>query len=142
MSDELQSEIWKALYDFFLTEHGRRLDVAAELEVSPGDLKALMRLTPGRGESMRQLADTWRCDASTVTWIVDRLEGRGLAERQPHPSDRRVKVVGLSQEGERLRAELLERLYEPPAALDTLSASDLKALRRIAARLTPDQDRP
>jgi DNA-binding MarR family transcriptional regulator len=136
-TDDLRGEIWKSLYDFFLAEHSQRLDVAAELQVSPGDLKALMRLTPGRGESMRELADTWRCDASTVTWIVDRLEREDLAERRPHPTDRRIKVVALSKKGERLRKELLERLYEPPTALETLSASDLKALRRIAARLQP-----
>jgi DNA-binding MarR family transcriptional regulator len=136
VSENLRGEIWKALYDFFLTEHERRLELAQGLGVSPGDLKALIRLEPGRGESMRQLADTWRCDASTVTWIVDRLEKQGLAERRPHPTDRRVKVVALSRKGERVRGELLDRLYEPPAALAELSQTDLKALRRVAGHLS------
>lgn len=133
----IQSEIWKSLYEFLLAEHERRLESASELRVSPGDLKALMRVTPGRRQSMRELADTWRCDASTVTWIVDRLESQGLAERQAHPTDRRVKVVVLSRKGERLRRTLLERLYEPPAALSTLSQAELKTLRRLSARLHP-----
>lgn len=43
------------------------------------------------GRSMSQLADEWLCDASNATWIVDRLEERGLAERETTPTDRRVK---------------------------------------------------
>jgi hypothetical protein len=27
---------------------------------------------------MRGLARDWQCDASTATWIVDRLEAKGL----------------------------------------------------------------
>jgi DNA-binding MarR family transcriptional regulator len=133
-------EIWSALYEFFLAEHERRLECASSLGVSPGDLKALMRLVPGEAEPMRALAVTWRCDASTVTWIVDRLEGRGLVERRMHPTDRRIKAVALSAEGERLRAQLMGHLLEPPAALRELSQSDLSVMRRVAARLRPSPE--
>ncbi|MBB4937189.1 DNA-binding MarR family transcriptional regulator [Streptosporangium album] len=134
----LRSEIWEALYDFFLAEHERNLESVAELGVSPGDLKALMRLVPGQGEPMRALADMWRCDASTVTWIVDRLEKHGYVERQAHPTDRRVKVVVLSGHGEDLRARVLRQLHRPPAALSELSQADLRVLRRLSARLKPE----
>jgi DNA-binding MarR family transcriptional regulator len=132
-----EHEIWSGLYEFLLAEHERRLECASSLGVSPGDLKALMRLLPGHAEPMRALAETWRCDASTVTWIVDRLENRGLVQRQLHPTDRRVKAVALSAEGERLRAQLMDHLLEPPAALRELSDSDLAALRRVSDRLRP-----
>jgi DNA-binding MarR family transcriptional regulator len=136
---QLRSEIWRTLYDLFLEEHERTLESAAELGVSPGDLKALMRLLPGQGASMRELAGMWRCDASTVTWIVDRLEKQGLAERRAHESDRRVKVVALTGAGEQLRSTLLDRLYEPPAALSTLSPKELSTLRALAARMKTGQ---
>lgn len=42
------------------------------------------------------------CEASNLTGLVDRLEARGLVERQPHPDDRRVKCVGLTAAGEQL----------------------------------------
>ncbi|GGQ02346.1 hypothetical protein GCM10010140_35560 [Streptosporangium pseudovulgare] len=138
--ERLRSEIWEALYDFFMAEHERNLEAVAELGVSPGDLKALMRLAPGRGEPMRALADMWRCDASTVTWIVDRLQKQGYVERRPHPTDRRVKVVALSAEGEELRERMLRRLYRPPAVLSELSPGELAALHRVAARLAPPAD--
>ena len=135
---QLRSEIWKSLYEFFLSEHERHMESIAVFGVSPGDLKALMRLVPGRREPMRALADMWRCDASTVTWIVDRLEKQGLVERQAHETDRRIKVVVLSQRGSQLRTELTDRFYRPPAALSELSRSDLKTLRRLAAQLRPE----
>ncbi|MEU8203803.1 MarR family transcriptional regulator [Streptosporangium sp. NPDC049046] len=136
--EHLRSEIWKALYDFFLAEHERRIESLGKLGVSPGDLKALMRLVPGRGEPMRALADMWRCDASTVTWIVDRLEKQGLVERQAHRTDRRVKVVVLSRRGKELQARLTEDLYRPPGILSELSHTDLKAFHRLSSRLRPE----
>jgi DNA-binding MarR family transcriptional regulator len=133
--EELRALAWSALYDLFLEEHRRRLDAVSELGVSPGDLKAMMALEPGRRDSMRALADRWHCDASTVTWIVDRLEKRGLVERHAHERDRRVKAVALSSRGEELRAQLLDDLYRPPSAMAQLSRRDLQALRRLAVRL-------
>ncbi len=133
----LKSETWTALYEFFLEEHERHMESVAGLGVSPGDLKALLRLVPGRREPMRALADMWRCDASTVTWIVDRLEKQGLVERRPHETDRRVKVVVLSPRGRQLRTELTDRFYEPPAVLSELSHADLATLHRLSARLRP-----
>ena len=136
----LRSETWAALYEVFLSQHERHLESLGDSGVSPGDLKALMRLKPGHGAPMRALAETWRCDASTVTWIVDRLEKQGLVERRPLDGDRRVKVVALSEKGTRLRTKLRDRFYEPPAALAGLSHADLTALHRISARLHAESD--
>jgi len=84
---------------------------------------------------MGSLAEEWKCDASTATWIVDRLEAKGLAERRPHPTDRRVKLVGLTPSGTRLKARQVERLYRPPQALLELNLADLVALRNAVAKL-------
>lgn len=140
--EQLKAGIWKALYDFFLDEHELHLAAVAEFGVSAGDLKALMRLAPGRREPMRALADMWRCDASTVTWIVDRLEKQGLVERQAHETDRRVKVVVLSDRGRRLRTQVRNRLYRPPAVLSELSRDDLRTLHRLSGQLRPEAPDP
>jgi DNA-binding MarR family transcriptional regulator len=39
---------------------------------------------------MKQIAGRMHCDASNLTGIVDRLEGRGLVERRVRADDRRV----------------------------------------------------
>jgi DNA-binding MarR family transcriptional regulator len=132
---DLAAQAWKALYDFCRAEYERHLASAAELGLTPGDLKALLWLAPGRPQPMRALAERWGSDASTVTWLVDRLEERGLVERRAHAVDRRVRVVALTEHGEQVRTGLLDQLYRPPAAFTELSRAELQALRTLAAKL-------
>ena len=80
---------------------------------------------------MRSLSDEWGCDASNTTWIVDRLEKRGLAERKAKPGDRRVKLVVLTANGVKARQKLLEGMYEPPPELLDLPRARLDTLHRI-----------
>src|SRR5215510_2570605 len=92
----------------------------ASFGLAPTDAKALLRL--GDGISMRELAVELRCDASNVTAIADRLEARGLAVREPNPSDRRVKRLALTPDGEQAQAALAARIYEDVPFLGALSA--------------------
>ena len=78
---------------------------------------------------MRSLADEWGCDASNATWIIDRLEKRGFAERRAMPGDRRVKLVVLTTAGAKARQKLLEGMYEPPPELLALPRASLEVLR-------------
>jgi Mn-dependent DtxR family transcriptional regulator len=50
---------------------------------------------------MVSLARSLHCHDSNVTGLVDRLEQRGLIERQSNPNDRRVKLIALTKAGER-----------------------------------------
>ncbi|MBB5158005.1 MarR family winged helix-turn-helix transcriptional regulator [Saccharopolyspora phatthalungensis] len=136
-TERLRADIWQALYGLFMAEHESHLEAAAELDVTPGDLKTLIALEPGRADRMRDLAEKWRCDASTVTWVVNRLETRNLVERRAHESDRRVKVVVLSERGVKLRTKLLEHVYRPPEVLANLSAAELQTLHELVKRLCP-----
>ena len=79
------------------------------------------------GELAKQLA----CDNSNVTWITDRLEERGLVERQSAPHDRRVRLLVLTAEGQRLRDEIATRLAEPPAPIAKLSREEVRVLRDV-----------
>jgi DNA-binding MarR family transcriptional regulator len=70
-----------------------------------------------------------------VTWMVDRLERRGLVERRMLPTDRRAKTVALTPLGASTKAELFTRLHEPPADFLALDRATLQALRDALARL-------
>ena len=96
-----------------------------------------MSLEPGATQSMRALADGWRCDASWVTGIVDGLEERGYVQRQAHPTDRRVKVVGLTALGEKAKARALERIYEPPESFTALTPGEQVQLRDLLTKARP-----
>ncbi|MEU0250093.1 MarR family transcriptional regulator [Streptomyces sp. NPDC006235] len=78
---------------------------------------------------MRRLAQRLKCEPSNVTGIVDRLEARGLVERQPDPTDRRVKVAAATPEGRRVARSLRESLRFAREPLAGLSEEERVALR-------------
>jgi DNA-binding MarR family transcriptional regulator len=71
-----------------------------------------------------------------MTWIVDRLEKLGLAERRAVAHDRRVKLVVLTPKGQRTRNQLETEFHEPPLELAGLDRRDLEALAGILAKLS------
>jgi DNA-binding MarR family transcriptional regulator len=55
-----------------------------------------------------------------ITGLVDKLEKRGFIERQPDRKDRRVKMIAVTPAGAKFRAQMLDRLSEPPASVVSL----------------------
>jgi MarR family transcriptional regulator for hemolysin len=51
-----------------------------------------------------RLAELAWLDKTTMVVATDEMERRGLAERRPSPTDRRVKVVAITAEGRRVLA--------------------------------------
>jgi DNA-binding MarR family transcriptional regulator len=122
--------------------HDRVHRICTELELSPPLLKAFIHLGtldvdgPDQGGlRMGDLAEHWGCDASYVTTLADGLQERGLAERRPHPTDRRVKTIVLTPEGRATRERALELLSEPPSAFAALSATEQRQLRDLLHKL-------
>jgi MarR family transcriptional regulator, organic hydroperoxide resistance regulator len=132
----LAAAAWRNIFDFIVGTATFRNRVLADLDLTPNDSRAIGSLDPDAGRSMRSLAQEWNCDASTATWIVDRLERKGLANRTSHPTDRRVTLVVLTPAGEEVRVEMMARTYTPPPELLELDADELLALRDATARLS------
>jgi DNA-binding MarR family transcriptional regulator len=122
--------------------HQRYLETAREFGLNPGATKLLLELEHDDPRPMRALAETFACDASNVTWMVDQLEERGLVERRTLRNDRRVKTVALTALGEKSKAELLRRVYTPPDDLLALPHRDLVALRDALATLPMPESAP
>ena len=124
-------------------EFGARMPVVcSELGLTPGLVKTLHQLVPGEDAPMRELADQWHCDASWVTSLADQLEERGLVERRPHPTDRRVKTLVLTPEGLEVRARVQEVLFAPGDSLDRLTAAEQRQLRDLVRKLGPARRPP
>jgi DNA-binding MarR family transcriptional regulator len=72
--------------------------------------------------------------APTVTALADALEAKGLVERRLDPSDRRVKTLARTAEGERLVRELDESLSRPLESLNRLSPPEQGQLLRLLSK--------
>jgi DNA-binding MarR family transcriptional regulator len=138
---KLAAEIWKALFDFIIATRAQREEVLGHHGLTPNDSRALSSLD-ARGKTMQSLAREWVCDPSNATWVVDRLEKRGLAERRPLPGDRRVRLVALTRAGRSTRDALLQEMYRPPPELLRLERADLEVLVAAVSRLSRIIEKP
>ncbi|MFF3012928.1 MarR family winged helix-turn-helix transcriptional regulator [Streptomyces sp. NPDC057939] len=78
-----------------------------------------------------QLAEIGDMDKTTMVVTVDALEKAGLAERRPSATDRRARVIAVTERGAAV-AEQSTRIVDQvhAEALGSLSATDREALLR------------
>jgi DNA-binding MarR family transcriptional regulator len=129
-----QEQAWRCMLELFFAQRGRMVAVAQEFGLAPQQAIAIKHLKPGRAMPMGELAQALHCDNSNVTGIADRLEAHGLIERRPHPTDRRVKTLVLTERGAAVRDAYEARLGTVPAGLASLSDDDAETLLEIMQR--------
>jgi DNA-binding MarR family transcriptional regulator len=127
------SEAWSLMHWLLVSNKPRMLALSQEFDLPFQGLIAL-RILGGGPRPMGELARILACDSSNMTAITDRLEERGLARREPDRSDRRVKLLVLTAEGEQVRDEITKRLADPPPPIAALSAGEQRQLRDILRR--------
>jgi DNA-binding MarR family transcriptional regulator len=116
----------------FEGEHVERMAaLGGKLQLSPGVIKTLVRLAREDGMSMGEMARSIGCDPSYITALVDDLDERGLARREPAPYDRRVKIIVLTAAGRSMAQDITSVLAVPPASFGALSGTELRQLRDL-----------
>ena len=115
---------------------------ALKAEVAKGELTgpqtAVMRaVVRTRGASLRELSREVSLAHSTVSGIVDRLEKRGLVERDPDPVDKRIVIVRPSATVNSWIGEQLPQLRVGPlqAALQQADPDERESLVEAITRL-------
>jgi DNA-binding MarR family transcriptional regulator len=87
--------------------------------------------------AMKELGKRMHCDPSFVTLVTDMLEKRGLARREPHLVDRRVKNVVLTDDGlalkRQIETEITARMPWNKALSDDERTQLLALLRKMLA---------
>jgi len=88
------------------------------------------------GSTQRELVERSMIDASSMVALIDELEALGLAERRPHPADRRKRLVYLTPKGRRalqraqaVAAKTAEEMFSP------LTGTELQALTGLLRKL-------
>ena len=112
------------------------------------EIKALAAFRGDREYTMGELSKNAQVAMPSMTEMVDKLEGHGMAERYRDAKDRRVVKVRLTPEGKRLRKEFMQKRLSDlkrifgrlsNAELDELISS-LKKARLILEKLEIEQD--
>ncbi len=139
---ELENQAWRG----FLFAHDRIWreieDGLAPLSVSMAEYSVLALLGEAgqTGMRMSELAERRLMSTGGFTRLADRLERRGLIERQQSSADGRAVDVVLTADGRSLLRKAWKQQYSDLRRLffDRLDEDDLRDLVRVWARLTPE----
>ena len=139
-TDDDARAAWRLVAELFLSpeNHDRFHEACTAASLPhPGALKLLLSLEPDDAPAMRDLAAFMNCDASWVTALVDALETPGYVVRTASPTDRRVKLVQVTEAGLAAKERAMEVLATPPKAMDRLTAAETRTLAKLMRKLVP-----
>lgn len=105
------------------------------LDVTPVQYALLKAVQSRPGEDQASLAGAIAYDRTTIGGVIDRLEQKGLLRREVSPSDRRARVVTLTEAGHEAIGRL-DPLVEQAQAdmLSGLSADEADILTGLLAK--------
>ena len=135
MSDNpLADQVWRTMSSLVLDNKDQWRRAAVERTgLSFSRIRILRRLAR-QPLTVKEVAEAATIDAPAATVAVNDLEERGLVVREPHPDNRRCKLVSLTAAGRDVITILDETDDPAPDALARLDAQDLQALQTILAR--------
>src|SRR3954470_7641664 len=134
--DDWTEEAIRSLRMLILAGERCRQVVAACVDLGVTETQAVSYLTVHGDRGQHELGADLGISSGASTALVDRLEQRGIAERYPHPNDRRRTLVRLTPRGHQVVQESRQWLL---ASFHDVAPGDLEAvaeaLRSIADRL-------
>jgi DNA-binding MarR family transcriptional regulator len=89
---QLFFRLWRA-------SHTQTATALQTIGLTPALFAVLNYLRANEGAIQQQVGSAMGIDPSTMVSLVDKLERGGLAERQPHPKDRRAREVLITPRG-------------------------------------------
>lgn len=109
---ELDSPPWLRV-ETTLMSTARLLRAAFDARLAPLDLNLTQASLLGYvnefgATTQTDLADHLGIGRAAIGSVIDRLQARGLVERQPRPDDRRVWLVAITPSGTELAREIAE----------------------------------
>lgn len=113
------------------------------LGLRPKHYSVLHYLSTIEGATQRSIVDGLWIDSSTMVNLIDDFERLGLAERRPHPSDRRAYAVYLTPDGRRVltRARRLAEGVEEQI-LAPFDENEKTTLRELLVRASGGEPTP
>ncbi len=105
-------------------------------DISVSYFAVLNALWESDGISITDLGEKVQLEKSTMTSLIDRMEGAGLLRRDDHPTDRRAYRIMLTPRGKNLEAKINEvarRAFEQLTR--KIPEKDLQASNEVCRRI-------
>jgi DNA-binding MarR family transcriptional regulator len=129
----------RANHELVMLTSDRVADLVGQHRLTLATAQALWVIDPDEAPpSMKVMSERLYCNAPNLSFITNQLVERGLVERATDPHDRRSRVVVLTAEGRRVRAEIITGTLErtPFAQCDAGELRELAALMaKVLARV-------
>jgi len=99
--------------------------------------EALVLLTFSRNGSLplSKIGERLQVHATSVTNVIDRLEGAGLVRREPNPLDGRGTLAVITAAGRAVARDATDELHKMQFGLESLDVADLETLFRVLRQL-------
>ena len=128
-------------YQLRLAQRAIFFDFAAsirEADISLGLFGILVIIEANGGLKQTELAEAVHLDRSSLVPVLDKLEQRGLVERRPSESERRVKGLWLTASGATMLNRLKRQVQEHEARVGArLSPTETRQLIAMLRRIPP-----
>ena len=115
----------------------RRFEERAQtLSLQLAQCKALLLLAENEGVSQTRLSKISEIDPASLVGVLDRLEANGWVQRRRRPSDRRVRLLAVTENAQpvlRLIWRVISETYVE--ALQGLSTDEIGTMAKVLARL-------
>jgi DNA-binding MarR family transcriptional regulator len=92
---QLFFRLWRA-------SHTQVAEALESLGLTPALFGVLNVLGARAGAIQQEIGMAMAIDPSTMVSLIDQLEAAGLAERRPHPTDRRARAIAITPKGRRV----------------------------------------
>ena len=98
---EVAEFVGQLFFRLWRASHAQTAAALQSVGLTPALFAVLNYLQAGEGGIQQQIGSAMGIDPSTMVSLVDQLERAGLANRRPHPQDRRAREVLITPKGRR-----------------------------------------
>jgi DNA-binding MarR family transcriptional regulator len=133
----LADEVWRAMAAAVIDNRDSWKRAVIEQTGLPFSRIRILRRLARKPMTVKQVAHAATIDAPAATVAVNDLEDRGLVVRETDPTNRRCKVVSLTDAGRQM-VHTINMVDDPaPNALAALDDAQLTELKAIVDKLAP-----
>lgn len=134
-TNAVADEVWRALAALVIDNRDSWKRAVVERSGLPFSRIRVLRKLAGGPMTVKQVAQAATMDAPAATVAVNDLEDRSLVVRTPDPTNRRCKMVSLTDAG-RDMVRAIDAVNDPaPDVLVRLGDTELKELQALLEKL-------